>query len=167
MEQDIKKQVCAADSNVNHDCKGGSSMTTIAPIVPDHPLSELSSLRKNAIYFVCCLAIATDALVATALMTTTELIARDEDLTSGGNAIWILSASAMTFAAFMPLGGRLADVSPPQWWFVSGSLGLSVCAVGNSFGEYFSDLPRRDSEKDEQLSHPVVLRASPLDHSPS
>jgi MFS family permease len=104
--------------------------------------------------------------VATALMTTTELIARDEDLT-GGNAIWILSASAMTFAAFMPLGGRLADVSPPQWWFVSGSLGLSVCAVGNSFGEYFSDLPRRDSEKDEQLSHPVVLRASPLDHSPS
>ncbi|KAJ9108697.1 hypothetical protein QFC21_000017 [Naganishia friedmannii] len=64
---------------------------------------------------------------------TTEIIARDEKLTNGANAIWIISASAMAFAACMPLGGRLADVTPPHWWFVVGCLGMSGFALGNSF----------------------------------
>ncbi|KAJ9125081.1 hypothetical protein QFC22_000034, partial [Naganishia vaughanmartiniae] len=135
MKQDLKAQALAPDSNFNHDDrKEDPSTTTTAPVhTALHPLAALPSLRKNVLYLLCCLAVAADCLVACALVTATEIVARDQDLTSGGNAVWILSASAMAFAACIPLGGRLADVSPPQWWFVGGSLGVSCFALGNSF----------------------------------
>ncbi|KAJ9127750.1 hypothetical protein QFC24_000033 [Naganishia onofrii] len=50
-----------------------------------------------------------------------SLLPRIRSNLQGGNAIWIVSASAMAFAAFIPLGGRLADVlSPPFGEFETG-----------------------------------------------
>ncbi|KAJ9104752.1 hypothetical protein QFC19_003893 [Naganishia cerealis] len=134
MKQDSKAQPVEGDSSFRPHRDEDSATATITPSC-DHPLSALPSLRKSALYTVCSIAVATEALSTSCLFTATKIVAEDENLTSGGNAVWIFSASAIAFAACIPLGGRLADVSPPHWWLVSGLLGMSAFALGNSFGE--------------------------------
>ncbi|KAJ9108698.1 hypothetical protein QFC21_000018 [Naganishia friedmannii] len=107
--------------------------TLLTPSVPTHPLSQLPRLRRNLLYTVLCIALSLDALSTSSMFTSTEIIAADIGLAEGGNAIWIVSASAMASAAFIPLGGRLADVLPPRWWFVGGFVGMTGLTLGNSF----------------------------------
>ena len=97
--------------------------------------ATLSRLRKNLLFTVVIVAITTDTIGTSCLFVSTEAVARDMDLEQGGNAIWIISAYAMAFAACIPLGGRLCDVFPPQWWYLSGFAGMSALTLGNSFGE--------------------------------
>lgn len=98
--------------------------------------AELSATRKNLLYIVLGIALGVDTLGTSAFLTTIDLIAKDIGLDEGGNAIWIVSAYATAFAACIPLGGRLSDISPPQWWFLAGFAAMSGLTLGNSFGKY-------------------------------
>jgi hypothetical protein len=97
--------------------------------------ASLPQLRKNLIYTVISLALAIDLLNTWGLFTAIDKIARDVGLEQGGNAVWIVSAYAVAFAACIPLGGRLCDVFPVQWWFTGGFAGMACLNLGNSFGE--------------------------------
>lgn len=97
--------------------------------------ATLSRLRKNLLFTFVAVAITTDTIGTSCLFVSTEAVAQDMDLAQGGNAIWIISAYAMAFAACIPLGGRLCDVFPPQWWYLSAFAGMSALTLGNSFGE--------------------------------
>lgn len=97
--------------------------------------ASLPQLRKNLIYTVISLALAIDLLNTWGLFTAIDKIARDVGLEQGGNAVWIISAYAVAFAACIPLGGRLCDVLPVQWWFTGGFAGMACLNLGNSFGE--------------------------------
>jgi MFS family permease len=97
--------------------------------------ASLPPLRKNILYVVVTIAMATDTLGESCFFVSTEQIARDMNLAQGGNAIWIISAYAMAFAACIPLAGRLCDVFPAQWWYLGGFVGMSGFTLGNSFGK--------------------------------
>ncbi|MCP6491231.1 hypothetical protein NL519_34355, partial [Klebsiella pneumoniae] len=56
--------------------------------------ASLPRLRKNLLFVVVTIAMATDTLGTSCLFVSTEEIARDMDLSEGGNAIWIISAYA-------------------------------------------------------------------------
>lgn len=99
--------------------------------------ASLTRLRKNLLFIVVTIAMATDTLGTSCLFVSTEDIARDMNLAEGGNAIWIISSYAMAFAACIPLGGRLCDVLPAQWSFLGGFVGMTGLTLGNSFGESF------------------------------
>lgn len=96
--------------------------------------ANLTRLRKNLLFTVVTIAMATDTLGTSCLFVSTEAIARDMGLAEGGNAIWIISSYAMAFAACIPLGGRLCDVLPAQWSFLGGFVGMTGLTLGNSFG---------------------------------
>ncbi|KAJ9099734.1 hypothetical protein QFC20_005612 [Naganishia adeliensis] len=95
--------------------------------------ASLTRLRKNLLFIVVTIAMATDTLGTSCLFVSTGEIARDMSLTEGGNAIWIISSYAMAFAACIPLGGRLCDVLPAQWSFLGGFVGMTGLTLGNSF----------------------------------
>ncbi|KAI5454811.1 hypothetical protein NCC49_003693 [Naganishia albida] len=95
--------------------------------------ASLTPLRKNLIYTIISLALAVDLLNTWGLFTAIDKIARDVGLEQGGNAVWIVSAYAVAFAACIPLGGRLCDVLPVQWWFTGGFAGMACLNLGNSF----------------------------------
>jgi hypothetical protein len=97
--------------------------------------ASLSQLRKNLIYNIISLALAVDLLNTWGLSTAIDKIARDVGLKQGGNAVWFVSAYAVAFAACIPLGGRLCDVLPVQWWFTGGFAGVACLNLGYSFGE--------------------------------
>lgn len=97
--------------------------------------ASLARLRKNLLFVVVTIAMATDTLGTSCLFVSTEEIARNMGLSEGGNAIWIISAYAMAFAACIPLGGRLCDVLPAQWSFLGGFVAMTGLTLGNSFGE--------------------------------
>lgn len=99
--------------------------------------ASLTPLRKNLIYTIISLALAVDLLNTWGLFTAIDKIARDVGLEQGGNAVWIVSAYAVAFAACIPLGGRLCDVLPVQWWFTGGFAGMACLNLGNSFGESY------------------------------
>jgi MFS family permease len=116
--------------------KIGKEQPATPPSIPAHPLSLLPRIRSNLLYTTLCIALSLDTLSTSSMLASTEIIAADIGLTEGGNAIWIVSSSAMAFAAFIPLGGRLADVLSPRWWFVGGFVGMAALTLGNSFGEF-------------------------------
>ncbi|KAJ9099710.1 hypothetical protein QFC20_005588, partial [Naganishia adeliensis] len=95
--------------------------------------ASLSQLRKNLIYTIISLALAIDLINTWGLFTAIDKIARDVGLEQGGNAVWIVSAYAVAFAACIPLGGRLCDALPVQWWFTGGFAGMACLNLGNSF----------------------------------
>lgn len=97
--------------------------------------ANLTRLRKNLLFVVVTIAMATDTLGTSCLFVSTEEIARDMGLAEGGNAIWIISSYAMAFAACIPLGGRVCDMLPAQWSYFGGFVGMTGLTLGNSFGE--------------------------------
>jgi hypothetical protein len=103
-----------------------------------HAFAALPSLRKNLLYTVLTSALAINYISNSSLFTTIETIAASIHLSEGGNAIWMISAYAMAFAACIPLAGRLSDVFRPQWCFLSGLAGICALTLGNSFGKYGS-----------------------------
>lgn len=98
--------------------------------------AALSRLRKNLLYLVLIFTLGSHNLGISCFFTTTEAIAADLRLDQGGNAIWVVTSYAMTFAAFIPLSGRLADVVKPQWCFLSGLGGIAVLLLGSGFGTF-------------------------------
>jgi MFS family permease len=96
-------------------------------------LASLPRLRKNLLYTTISLALAIDMFATWGLFPPLDLVARDLGLAEGGNAVWIVSAYAMAFAACIPLGGRLCDVFPAQGWFVGGFAGMAGLSLGLSF----------------------------------
>lgn len=139
----------------------GQRLHATTPSEPANPLSTLAPVRKNTLYAVLCVSVSTHALSACCLVTSIQIIAHDMHLGTSGNAIWLVSATAMAFAACIPLGGRLADVFPPQWCFVIGSLGMTSFALGNSFGK--PNLPLGQEEISRQVTHgrnlPLIIPA--------
>jgi MFS family permease len=100
--------------------------------------ARLSPIRKNILLAVFSLATALDVVSVSGLLTTTESISKDLGLTAG-NITWILTAYAMTFASFLLLAGRLADLYPAQLVFEGGFVTLAifflVCSfVDNKYG---------------------------------
>lgn len=113
--------------------------------------ASLPRLRKNLLYTTISLALALDIFATWGLFPPLDLVARDLSLAEGGNAVRIVSAYAMAFAACIPLGGRLCDVFPAQWWFVGGFAGMAGLSLGLSFSES-SDAKERDDGRIDAFS---------------
>ncbi|KAJ9092463.1 hypothetical protein QFC20_007350 [Naganishia adeliensis] len=94
--------------------------------------ARLAPMRKNILLAVFSLATALDVVSVSGLLTTTESISRDLGLTAG-NITWILTAYAMTFASFLLLAGRLADLYPAQYVFEGGFVTLAIFFLVSSF----------------------------------
>jgi hypothetical protein len=131
-----EKELSASTSTANNVSLYQEPLKPTAPTNADG-FASLARLRKNILYAVVTVAIATDTLGTSCLFVSTEEIARDIGLAEGGNAIWIISAYAMAFAACIPLGGRLCDVLPAQWSYLGGFIGMAGLTLGNSFGESY------------------------------
>lgn len=131
-----EKELTASSSTANDVSSYQEPPKRATPTNADG-FASLARLRKNILYAVVTVAIATDTLGTSCLFVSTEEIARDIGLAEGGNAIWIISAYAMAFAACIPLGGRLCDVSPAQWSYLGGFIGMVGLTLGNSFGESY------------------------------
>jgi MFS family permease len=117
------------------ECPDTESMPQDVPSTNADAFASLSRFRKNLLYTVITLALAIDVLNVWGIFVALERIAHDVGLEQGGNAIWNVSVYAIAFAACIPLGGRLCDVLPVQWWFVAGFAGMGCLDLGSSFGE--------------------------------
>lgn len=130
---DGKKDICR--ESIAHDAPEPLSFSEHSSLTNAEGFALLPPRRKNLLFAVLTVAIAIDTLGTSSLFVSTEEIARDMGLSEGGNAIWIISAYAMAFAACIPLGGRLCDVLPAQWPFIGGFVAMTGLTMGNSFGE--------------------------------
>lgn len=104
---------------------GTESMTQHDKPSNSEAFASLPQFRKNFLYAIISLALAIDVLNTWGIFVAIDTIARDVGLAEGGNAVWIVGAYAMAFAACIPLGGRLCDLFPAQWWFVGGFAGMA------------------------------------------
>lgn len=125
------------DRDAEIDAKSTSQRDTQLPPANIHAnaFASLPRLRKNLLFAVIATALAIDVLGTWGLFVVIDAIAEDIGLAQGGKAIWIVSAYAVAFAACIPLGGRLCDVYPAQWWFTGAFLAVACLNMGNSFGE--------------------------------
>ncbi|KAF8991537.1 major facilitator superfamily domain-containing protein [Cyathus striatus] len=118
----------------------GKTSSTGVPIQPHCdqaliaiPNIKLTHLRKNLILAILCLAQFFDIFNACAAIVSLPIITQDLNFPPG-TIQWILSAYTLTFAAFMLVAGRIADIIHPKPVFTVGFLviGLLSIPIGTS-----------------------------------
>ncbi|KAJ9092359.1 hypothetical protein QFC21_006859 [Naganishia friedmannii] len=97
-------------------------------------LATMSIARKHILLAVFTSAACIDNIGFNSLLTTTETIASDFEL-GAGNIVWVVTAYGMTFASFLLLAGRMADLYSAPLMFMGGLGVLSICFLAGSFVE--------------------------------
>jgi hypothetical protein len=134
---DAEVEANAITSKTEKDTGAQSSVIEQDPsLANSKAFASLSRLRKNLVYTVISVALAVDTLNIWGLFVAIDTVASEIGLAEGGNAVWVISAYAMSFGAFIPLGGRLCDVLPAQLCFIGGFAGMSCLSLGLSFSEF-------------------------------
>ncbi|KAF8995169.1 major facilitator superfamily domain-containing protein [Cyathus striatus] len=90
--------------------------------------NQLTPLRRNLILLILCLAQFFDIFNAASAIVSLPKISEDLQF-SAGTIQWILSAYSLTFAAFMLVAGRIADIIHPKPVFTIGFLVIGLLAI--------------------------------------
>ncbi|KAF8991548.1 major facilitator superfamily domain-containing protein [Cyathus striatus] len=90
--------------------------------------NSLTPLRKNLILTILCLAQFFDIFNACAAIVALPTISEELKF-SPGTIQWILSAYTLTFAAFMLVAGRIADIVHPKPVFTLGFLVIGLLSI--------------------------------------
>ncbi|KAI0042849.1 MFS general substrate transporter [Auriscalpium vulgare] len=102
--------------------------------VPSTPYVRpvLGKVKKGILLALFCLAQFMDAFVASALFP--AIVALEEGLGIAANEVtWVFSAYSATFAAFLLISGRVADIYSAKWAFVVGAALVGLFSLGCGF----------------------------------
>ncbi|KAI0042429.1 MFS general substrate transporter [Auriscalpium vulgare] len=92
----------------------------------------LGKVKKGFLLALFCLAEFMDAFVGSALFP--AIVAVEDGLDIAPNEItWVFSAYSATFAAFLLISGRVADIYSSKWAFVVGSAAVGLFSLGCGF----------------------------------
>ncbi|KZT34692.1 MFS general substrate transporter [Sistotremastrum suecicum HHB10207 ss-3] len=105
--------------------------TLVEPSTPTKS-AKTSNILRVFLLLLFCLAQFLDVFNISALFSSLPVITSELNMTSG-QAIWVISAYQLTFAAFLLLSGRLSDVYNPKYSFVGGTAFLGVLSLGAGF----------------------------------
>ncbi|TDL21965.1 MFS general substrate transporter [Rickenella mellea] len=96
------------------------------------PLHLLSTPRKILLLIIFCFAQYLDTFSSSALLASIPPISAALNI-SNNEAVWLISAYQLTFAALLLVSGRLTDLYSPKWLFVTGAAGMGASALGAGF----------------------------------
>ncbi|KAH9947514.1 major facilitator superfamily domain-containing protein [Amylocystis lapponica] len=95
-------------------------------------LAELSNSRKGILLLLFCLGLFLDCVNNTSLYSAIPVISNQLNIPNS-QAVWILSAYQLTFAALLLVSGRASDIYNPKWVFIIGVALMSIFALVDGF----------------------------------
>jgi predicted MFS family arabinose efflux permease len=96
-----------------HEHESSGTMDDV-PLEPESsPRKPMSNLRRYTLLLIFCLAQFIDAFNLSSLFSAIPAIKHDLNM-SDIEAVWLISAFALTFASFLLLSGRISDVYDPS-----------------------------------------------------
>ncbi|WVQ81118.1 hypothetical protein IAT38_003240 [Cryptococcus sp. DSM 104549] len=98
----------------------------------DHPLAQLSPLRKGVLLFIFALADFLDVCNVSGVAIAVAQISLDIDLETS-QAVWIITSYSICFSAFLLFAGRLSDLFPAHLVFELGYMGMGILSLATSF----------------------------------
>jgi MFS family permease len=107
--------------------KEAVSSTDLAYVRP-----TLTRAHKHLLLWLFCGAEFMDAFIASALFPAINVLEKDLHI-SDANITWAFSAYSATFAAFLLISGRVADVYSARMCFIVGCVILGAFSLGGGF----------------------------------
>ncbi|TFK61364.1 MFS general substrate transporter [Pluteus cervinus] len=98
---------------------------------PD-PLASQSPARKNILLLLFCVAQFLDVFSTSSLFSAIPAISNAVGL-NNSQSVWLNSAYQLTFASFLLVSGRMADIYNPKYIFLAGAGPLGAFALGAGF----------------------------------
>ncbi|KAI0045819.1 MFS general substrate transporter [Auriscalpium vulgare] len=103
--------------------------TIVVPPEAAYVRPVLSKIHKGTLLLLFCLAEFMDAFVASALFPAIPAMERSLNI-KANEIVWVFSAYASTFAAFLLISGRVSDIYSAKWSFIVGSALVGLFALG-------------------------------------
>ncbi|EIW70400.1 hypothetical protein TREMEDRAFT_28441 [Tremella mesenterica DSM 1558] len=119
-DQDAEKQEVIKGAQIEHGH------------ADQHPLAQLSNVRKNVLLLVFSIAAFTDICNISGVGVAVAQISVDIHLNIS-QVVWIITSYSLCFCAFLLFAGRLSDLFPAQIVFMGGFVGLGIFSLITSF----------------------------------
>ncbi|KAH7061893.1 MFS general substrate transporter [Auriculariales sp. MPI-PUGE-AT-0066] len=103
---------------------------TVSAASPDAP--TYSALRKYTLLMIFCFSQFLDAFNVSALFSAIPIMS-DQLQLSSSEAVWLVSAYQLSFAALLLSSGRISDIYNPKFVFIGGASVLGIFSIAAGF----------------------------------
>ncbi|KAH7090873.1 MFS general substrate transporter [Auriculariales sp. MPI-PUGE-AT-0066] len=107
---------------------------TVTDASSDVPLPVYGALRRYTLLLIFCCSQFLDAFNVSALLSAIPVMTVNLGLTSS-EAVWLVSAYQLSFAALLLSSGRISDIYNPKFVFVGGAAVLGIFSIAAGFAD--------------------------------